>query len=141
MSDIGFFLLPALPNSSNFIYFDKTKLAFHEQNCNSLDSKGKFTKNVVLIFLHQEWGITCTSGESIKVRRNIPKDKLKIKRQIIQIQNSTQHQFLLQWTHSVFEKQQHNNNNNKTCIECKRESVSIKEIDVQTSYETTSVGS
>ena len=24
-------------------------------------------------FLHQEWGITCTSGESIKVRRNIPK--------------------------------------------------------------------
>ena len=29
-------------------------------------------------FLHQEWGITCTSGESIKVRRNIPKDELTI---------------------------------------------------------------
>ena len=26
--------------------------------------------------LHQEWGIACTSGESIKVRRNIPKDEL-----------------------------------------------------------------
>ena len=29
-------------------------------------------------FMHQEWGITCTSGESIKVRRNIPKNKLTI---------------------------------------------------------------
>ena len=29
-------------------------------------------------FLHQEWGITCTSGESIKVRCNIPKDELTI---------------------------------------------------------------
>ena len=29
-------------------------------------------------FVHQECGITCTSGESIKVRRNIPKDKLTI---------------------------------------------------------------
>ena len=29
-------------------------------------------------FLHQEWGITCTSGESIKVKRNIPKDELTI---------------------------------------------------------------
>ena len=27
-------------------------------------------------FLHQEWGIS--SGQSIKVRRNIPKDKLTI---------------------------------------------------------------
>ena len=29
-------------------------------------------------FLHQEWGITCTSGESIKVKRNISKDELTI---------------------------------------------------------------
>ena len=29
-------------------------------------------------FLHQEWGITCTSGESIKVRRNISEDELTI---------------------------------------------------------------
>ena len=28
-------------------------------------------------FMHQEWGITCTSGESIKVRSNIP-NKLTI---------------------------------------------------------------
>ena len=37
-----------------------------------MDSKGKFTKKCGTDFLHQEWGIT--SGESIKVRRNIPKD-------------------------------------------------------------------
>ena len=29
-------------------------------------------------FLHQECGITCTSGESIKVRCSIPKDELTI---------------------------------------------------------------
>ena len=29
-------------------------------------------------FMHQEWGITSTSGQSIKVRRNITKDKLTI---------------------------------------------------------------
>ena len=51
------------------------KLAFHEHNCNSLDSKGKFTKNVVLIFYIRNGE---TSGESIKVRRNIAKDKLTI---------------------------------------------------------------
>ena len=64
----------------------------------------------------------------IKVRRNIPKDKLTIlDRQY------KDHQFLLQWMHRVFGK--------KTCTECKRESVSIREIGVQASYETTSVGS
>ena len=65
----------------------------------------------------------------IKVRRNIPKDKLTIlDRQY------KDHQFLLQWMHRVFGKK-------KTCTECKRESVSIREIGVQASYETTSVGS
>ena len=80
-------------------------------------------------FMHQE----CTSGESIKVRRNIPKDKLTIlDRQYKDHQYSTTI-FLLQWMHRVFGK--------KTCTECKRESVSIREIGVQASYETTSVGS
>ena len=37
-----------------------------------MDSKGKFTKNVV----RQDWGIA--SDESIEVRRNIPKDILTI---------------------------------------------------------------
>ena len=33
-----------------------------------MDSKGKFMKKCGTDFMHQEWGITCTSGESIKVR-------------------------------------------------------------------------
>ena len=64
----------------------------------------------------------------IKVRRNIPKDKQTIQRSPVPNNN-----VLLQWMHRVFGK--------KTCTECKRESVSIREIGVQASYETTSVGS
>ena len=41
-----------------------------------MGSKKKFTKKCGTDFLHQECGIT--SVESIKVRRNIPKDKLTI---------------------------------------------------------------
>ena len=43
-----------------------------------MDSKGKFMKTCGTDFMHQEWGITSTSGQSIKVRRNITKDKLTI---------------------------------------------------------------
>ena len=77
-------------------------------------------------------GITSTSGQSIKVRRNITKDKLTIFRQTIQRSPVPNNNFLLQWMHRAF---------GKTCTECKRESVSIREIGVQASYETTSVGS
>ena len=57
----------------------------------------------------------------IKVRRNIPKDKLTIlDRQYKDHQYPT---------------------TISSCTECKRESVSIREIGVQASYETTSVGS
>ena len=53
-------------------------------------------------------------------------------RQIIQRSSVPNNNFILQWMHNVCGK--------KTCTECKRNSVSIREIDVQTSYETTSVG-
>ena len=44
-----------------------------------LIQRKKFTqKKCCTDFLHQECGITCTSGESIKVRRNIPKDEVTI---------------------------------------------------------------
>ena len=55
-------------------------------------------KNCGADFLHQE----CTSGDSIMVRRNIPKDELTIFRQIIQITSVPNNNFLLRWTHSVF---------------------------------------
>ena len=42
-----------------------------------MDLKEKFMKKCGTDFMHQQWGITI-SGESIKVRRNIPKDKLTI---------------------------------------------------------------
>ena len=48
-------------------------------------------------FMHQEWGIT--SGQSIKVRRNIPKDRQTIQRSPVPNNN-----FLLQWMHKVFGK-------------------------------------
>ena len=55
-------------------------------------------------FMHQEWGITCTSGESIKVRRNIPKDKLTILDRHLQRSPVPNNNFLLQWMHRVFGK-------------------------------------
>ena len=41
-----------------------------------MDLKGKFTKQYGPDFLHHSWGIN--PGESIKIRRNTPKDKLTI---------------------------------------------------------------
>ena len=81
-------------------------------------------------FMHQELGIT--SGQSLKVRRIIPKDKLTIlDRQYKDHQYAT----TISYCNGCIEYLQ------KTCTECKRESVSIREIGVQASYETTSVGS
>ena len=78
--------------------------------------------------MHQEWGIT--SGQSIKVRRSIPKDKLTIlDRQYKDHQNPTTISYCNGCIIEYLEKT------------CKRESVSIREIGVQASYETTSVGS
>ena len=83
-------------------------------------------------FMHQEWGITSTSGQSIKVRRNIPKDKLRfLDRQYKDHQYPT----TISYCNGCIEYLE------KTCTECKRESISIREIGVQAYYETTSVGS
>ena len=61
-------------------------------------------------FMHQEWGIT--SGQSIKVRRNIPKDKLTIlDRQYKDHQYPTTIS-KLQWMHRVFGKKKHVQNAN-----------------------------
>ena len=57
-------------------------------------------------FMHQEWGIT--SGQSIKVRCNIPKDKLTILDRQYKDNN-----FLLQWMHRVFGKKHVQNENGK----------------------------
>ena len=81
-------------------------------------------------FMHQEWGIT--SGQSIKVRRNIPKDKLTI---LDRQYKDHQYPTTISYCNGCIEYLE------KTCTECKRESVSIREIGVQASYETTSVGS
>ena len=83
--------------------------------------------------MHQEWGITCTSGESIKVRRNIPKDKLTI---LDRQYKYHQYPTTIFYCNGCIEYL-----GKKTCTECKRESVSIREIGVQASYETTSVDS
>ena len=84
--------------------------------------------------MHQEWGITCTSGESIKVRRNIPKDKLTI---LDRQYKDHQYPTTISYCNGCIEYLE----KKKTCTECKRKSVSIREIGVQASYETTSVGS
>ena len=83
-------------------------------------------------FMHQEWGITCTSGESIKVRHNIPKDKLTI---LDRQYENHQYPTAISYCNGCIEYLE------KTCTECKQESVSVREIGVQASYETTSVGS
>ena len=83
-------------------------------------------------FMHQEWGITCNSGESIKLRGNIPKDKLTI---LDRQYKDHQYPTTISYCNGCIEYLE------KTCTECKRESVSIREIGVQASYETTSVGS
>ena len=81
-------------------------------------------------FMHQEWGIT--SGQSIKVRRNIPKDKLTM---LDRQYKDQQYPTTISYCNGCIEYSE------KTCTECKRESVRIREIAVQASYETTSVGS
>ena len=81
-------------------------------------------------FMHQEWGIT--SGQSIKVRRNIPKDKLTI---LDRQYKDHQYQRTISYCNGCIVYLE------KICTECKREGISIREIDVQASYETTSVGS
>ena len=81
-------------------------------------------------FMHQEWGIT--SGQSIMVRRNIPKDKLTI---LDRQYKDHQYPTTISYCNGCIEYLE------KTCRECKQESVSIREIGVQASYETTSVGS
>ena len=81
-------------------------------------------------FMHQEWGIT--SGQSLKVRHIIPKDKLTI---LDRQYKDHQYPTTISYCNGCIEYLQ------KTCTECKRESVSIREIGVQASYETTSVGS
>ena len=81
-------------------------------------------------FMHQEWGIT--SGQTIKVRRNIPKDKLTI---LDRQYKDHQYPTTISYCNGCKEYLE------KTRTECKRESVSIREIGVQASYETTSVGS
>ena len=81
-------------------------------------------------FMHQEWGIT--SGESIKVRRNIPKDKLTI---LDRQYKDHQYPTSISYCNGCIKYLE------KTCTECKRESVSIREMGVQSSYETISVGS
>ena len=69
-------------------------------------------------FMHQEWGITCTSGESIKVRRNIPKHKLTI---LDRQYKYHQYPTTISYCNGCIEYLE------KTCTECKRESVSIRE--------------
>ena len=81
-------------------------------------------------FMHQEWGIT--SGQSIKVRRNIPKDELTI---LDRQYKDHQYPTTISYCNGCIEYLE------KTCTECKEESVSIREIGVQASYETISVGS
>ena len=81
-------------------------------------------------FMHQELGIT--SGQSIKVRRNIPKDKLTI---LDRQYKDHQYPTTISYCNGCIEYLE------KTCTEYKRESVSFREIGVQASYETTSVGS
>ena len=81
-------------------------------------------------FMHQEWGIT--SGQSIKVRRNIPKDKLTI---LDRQYKDHQYRRTISYCNGCIEYLE------KICTECKREGVIIREIGVQASYETTSVGS
>ena len=66
-------------------------------------------------FMHQEWGIT--SGQSIKVRRNIPKDKLTI---LDRQYKDHQYPTTISYCNGCIECLE------KTCIECKRESVSIR---------------
>ena len=81
-------------------------------------------------FMHQEWGIT--SGQSIKVRRNIPKDKFTI---LDRQYKDHQYPTTISYCNGCIAYLE------KTCTECKREGVSNREIGVQASYETTSVGS
>ena len=69
----------------------------------------------------------------IKVRRNIPKDKLTI---LDRQYKDHQYPTTISYCNGCIEYL-----GKKTCTECKRESVSIREIGVQASYETTSVGS
>ena len=87
-------------------------------------------KNCGTDFMHQEWGIT--SGQSIKVRRNIPKDKLTI---LDRQYKDHQYPRTISYRNGCIAYLE------KICTECKREGVSIREIGVQASYETTSVGS
>ena len=83
-----------------------------------MDSKG-FTKNCGADFLHREWGIA--SGESIMARRNIPKDKSTIlDRQYKDHQYPTTISFCNGCIAYVV----------KIYRECKRNSVSIREIDI-----------
>ena len=81
-------------------------------------------------FMHQEWGIT--SGQSIKVRCNIPKDKLTL---LDRQYKYHQCPITISYCNGCIEYLE------KTCTECKRESVRIRKIGVQASYETTGVGS
>ena len=69
----------------------------------------------------------------IKVRSNIPKDKLTI---LDRQYKDHQYPTTISYCNGCIEYLE-----KKTCTECKRESVSIREIGVQASYETTSVGS
>ena len=81
-------------------------------------------------FMRQKWGITF--GQSIKVRRIISKDKLTI---LDRQYKDHQYPTIISYCNGCMEYLE------KTCTECKRESVSIREIGVQVSYETTIVGS
>ena len=89
-----------------------------------MDSKGKFTKNCGIDFLHQKWGIT--SGD-IKVRRNIPKDKFTI---LDRQYKDHQYPTTISYCSGCI-----------AYVEKHVQNVNRREIDVHTSYETTSVGS
>ena len=87
---------------------------------------------MVLILCIRNGELPLASQESIKVRRNIPKDTLTI---LDRQYKDHQYPTTISYCNGCIEYLE------KTCTECKRESVSMREIGVQASYETTSVGS
>ena len=93
-----------------------------------MDSKGKFTKQCGTDFLHHNWGIN--PGESIKVRRTTPKDKLTI----LDRQCKNRHYSTVSCCNGCIAYVE------KICTECIRESVTVRDIDVRASYDKKSVG-
>ena len=79
--------------------------------------------------MHHSWGIN--TGESIKVGQNTPKDKLTI----LDRQCKDHHYSAVSYCNGCIAYLE------KICTECIRESVNVRDIDVQASYDQKSVGS